>query len=146
MAVNNRLEEKYKKASDALATLKTALDDMSKVDSIAQKSGEYPENIYKTFRDSLIQRFEYTFDTTWKYLCAFLEAEGRILEIKTPKAVFREAFKAHYLDENGVREAIAMVDNRNLTTHGYNETLIEDISKHIESYYSLMEELLKKTN
>lgn len=36
-----RLERKYKKAADALATLRTAIDDMKNVDRIAQDANEY---------------------------------------------------------------------------------------------------------
>ena len=38
-----------------------------------------------------------------------------------------------------------MVDDRNLTTHGYDEKLIEEICKQIPEYYRLMELVLQKT-
>ncbi len=93
----------------------------------------------------MVQRFEYTFDLTWKYFGMYLETEGRKLEIKTPKAVFREALKTKHLSEDEVRLAIQMVDHRNLTTHGYDEELIETISEQIPKYYKLMENILLKT-
>jgi nucleotidyltransferase substrate binding protein (TIGR01987 family) len=137
-----RYKRKYDKALDALMTLRAALDDMSQVDRIAQAAHEHRERLHKTFRDSLVQRFEYTFDITWKCLAEYLEAMGRILEIKTPKAVFREAFKARYLTEDQARLAIQMVDERNLTTHGYNEELIERICANIPAYYGLLKSVL----
>jgi nucleotidyltransferase substrate binding protein (TIGR01987 family) len=141
----NTLQTKYKKSLDAIATLKTAIDDMQNVDTIAKKAEEYPEKIYKTFRDSMIQRFEYTFDLTWKYLAAYLENEGRKLEIKTPKSIFRESLKTKHLDDVQVRLAIQMVDHRNLSTHGYDEELIESICKQIPKYYELMKTVLERT-
>ena len=139
------LQKKYKKASDALLTLKTALDDMKNVDRIAKSANEYKDKIYKTFRDSLVQRFEYTFDLTWKYLGEYLEAEGRKVEIKTPKAIFRETLKTKHLSEVEVRLAIQMVDHRNLTNHGYDEELVESISEQILKYYQLLEGILQRT-
>jgi nucleotidyltransferase substrate binding protein (TIGR01987 family) len=138
------LQKKYLKATNALATLKIALDDMKNVNTIAKNANEYPEKIYKTFRDSLIQRFEYTFDLTWKFLGAYLEADGNILEIKTPKAIFRETLKTKHLTDDQVRLAMEMVDHRNLTTHGYDEQIVEIISAHIPQYYQLMESILQK--
>ena len=81
--------------------------------------------MFKELPDSLVQRFEYLFDLTWKYLGEYLAVHGWVLEIKTPKAVFCEAFKAKYLSEDAVRLALEMVDNRHLTTYGYDEQLIE---------------------
>jgi len=39
-----------------------------------------------------------------------------------------------------------MVDHRNLTTHGYDETLIEKIAKNIPSYYDLLEKIVKQAH
>jgi nucleotidyltransferase substrate binding protein (TIGR01987 family) len=140
-----KLQSRYKKASDALLTLEQAIVNMGKVETIAKLSNEYPENIYKTFRDSLIQRFEYTFDVTWKYISEYLDFEGKKTEIKTPKNIFRECLKANLLSDEEVRLALQMVDHRNLTTHGYDEPLIESIVKQIPEYYQLLEKLLQKT-
>jgi nucleotidyltransferase substrate binding protein (TIGR01987 family) len=142
--IENALKIKHKKALDAILTLKTALDGMENVDKIAKSSGESSEENRKTFRDSLVQRFEYTFDLTWKCLNLYLETEGRKLEIKSPKSVFRESLKFKLLSADEVRLAIEMVDNRNLTTHGYDEELIERISKQIHKYYQLMNLVLNK--
>jgi nucleotidyltransferase substrate binding protein (TIGR01987 family) len=52
----------------------------------------------KIVRDATIQRFEYTFETTWKLLKAFLfEVEG--IDANSPKSCFREALKAGVMDE-----------------------------------------------
>lgn len=143
--LKERLIKKYKKAFDAVQSLNLAINDMNKVELIAKKSNEYPENIYKTFRDSLIQRFEYSFDQTWKYLNDYLESQGRKIEIQTPKTIFRESFKAGIFSEESTRQAIEMTDHRNLTTHGYNEELVEAISQQIPQYYNLMNNILNKT-
>lgn len=143
--IKERLANKYKKATDALKTLKESYTDLQNIDSFARCTDKDPQKIYRTYRDSMIQRFEYTFDTTWKYLGEYLQSEGRTLEPKTPKAIFRESLKAGLVSEAGARSALAMVDHRNLTTHGYDEELIEEISKHIPEYIKLLEAVLKQT-
>jgi nucleotidyltransferase substrate binding protein (TIGR01987 family) len=135
------LIKKYQKLIAALATLKAAIDDMKNVEIIARAINEYPEKIHKTYRDSLIQRFEYTFDLSWKYVAEYLEVGGKKIDPKVPKMVFRECFKANIINEEQTRLAMNMVDHRNLTTHGYDEPLIEEISQSIPNYYNFMEQL-----
>ena len=72
--MNERLLKKYNIAFDAIQSLQLAIDCMDKVDSIAILRKEYPEIIYKTFRDSLIYRFKYS--------------------------LFREGFKANIIKES----------------------------------------------
>ncbi len=139
-----RLQKKYKKAIDALATLQEVAIDLKKTQTLAQCAHENPERLRKIFRDSLIQRFEYTFDATWKYLADYLQLEGRIVEIKTPKTVFRESLKAKILSESETVLAIEMVNHRNETTHGYDEPAIEEISKNIPAYTDLLASILNR--
>jgi nucleotidyltransferase substrate binding protein (TIGR01987 family) len=144
--ISERLQNKYKKSYDALETLKEAIENIKSVDKIAELIKEYPEKIYKIYRDSLIQRFEYSFDQTWKLLCTYLESEGYKMNIQTPKSTFRECLKTNLLTEEEVRLAITMVDHRNLTTHDYDESLMEKITANIPRYYNLLEKIVQKIN
>ena len=146
MPINTQqLQTKYEKALDALATLKEASLDIGAAKELAQCAHKDPAKVYKTYRDSLVQRFEYTFDTTWKYMGEYLQFEGRTLAIRTPKEIFRESLKAKILSEPEVRRAIQMVDHRNLTTHGYDEQLIEEIVKSIPDSINLLDDILQRT-
>lgn len=145
VSTKERLINKYEKASDALESLKESYVDLEQVDSLTQCTHKDRNKTYRTYRDSMIQRFEYTFDTTWKYIGEYLESQGRIIEVKTPKAIFRECLKAKVITESETRLALAMVDHRNLTTHGYDEELVEKISKHIPDYIALLQNLLNRT-
>jgi nucleotidyltransferase substrate binding protein (TIGR01987 family) len=142
---SEKLRTKYKKAADALITLKELHEDMADAKQIARCANQDPQKIYKIYRDSFIQRFEYTFDTTWKYIGDYLQAQGRTFEIKTPKEIFRQSLVANLLSETDTRLALQMVDHRNLTTHGYDEELIEKICTYIPRYIELLEQLLKRT-
>ncbi len=137
--------KKYTKASDSLAALKETLAYIQEIPHIAQCTKQDPENVYKIYRDSLIYRFGYTFDTTLKYLSEYLQTEDYTLVIITPKAIFRESLKAKILSEDEVRLAIEMTDQHNLTTHDYDKELIEEISKKIPAYATLLETILQRT-
>jgi nucleotidyltransferase substrate binding protein (TIGR01987 family) len=73
-------------------------------------------------RDAAIQRFEFTIELVWKTLQLYLEYEG--LESSGPRAVLKRAFVMRLipdLDEADVW--LRMLDDRNLTSHAYDETL-----------------------
>lgn len=88
-------------------------------------------------RDAAIQRFEYSFETTWKAAQRTLrEADG--LDHGSPTAVVRACHGLGLLDEPDSRLALRMVQDRNLTVHTYNEPLAEVIFGRLPDYSSLL--------
>jgi len=105
------------------------------------KTIEYREKEeYTFFRDSTIQRFEFTLEIAWKSIKAFLlEYDG--LECRSPKACMREFLSAGYIDHVAVGELLSMIDDRNLATHTYHEALADEIFSHIEEYLVILQTL-----
>ncbi|MCQ6275926.1 nucleotidyltransferase substrate binding protein [Bacillus sp. V3B] len=83
--------------------------------------------------DGVIQRFEFTFELSWKLMKMFLEYTG-ITEIKSPRATIREAF-TYGLIEDGEQWIDMMVD-RNKTSHLYDEEEAKLIYEKVKSQYS----------
>jgi nucleotidyltransferase substrate binding protein (TIGR01987 family) len=83
--------------------------------------------------DGVIQRFEFTFELSWKLMKMFLEYTG-ITEIKSPRTTIREAF-SYGLIEDGEQWIDMMVD-RNKTSHLYDEEEAKLIYEKIKSNYS----------
>lgn len=83
--------------------------------------------------DGVIQRFEFTFELSWKLMKMFLEYTG-ITEIKSPRATIREAF-AYGLIEDGEQWIDMMVD-RNKTSDLYDEEEAKLIYKKVKSNYN----------
>ena len=73
-------------------------------------------------RDSVIQRFEYTFELSWKLLLKILEAD-RPLDDGSVKGILRESGKLGYI--NSVETWFEFQRARNLTSHTYNEEVAE---------------------
>ena len=95
-------------------------------------------------RDGLIKRFEFTFELAWKTLKAIFEDEG-LTGLNSPKTVLREAFSAGLITKDELW--LAMLNDRNTTTHIYNEQLaIEICSKIIKEYVCEFNELKEKIN
>lgn len=87
-----------------------------------------------TLKDGVIQRFEFTYELCWKTLKYFLEKEG-IQEAKSPKSTFREAFSYGLIEDGELW--ITMLNDRNLTSHVYDEEVaIKIYNKIIKFYFS----------
>lgn len=85
--------------------------------------------------DGTIQRFEFTIELYWKVLKRLLEAEG--IQAATPREALRRAFQAGWIDDE---EAwLEMLQNRNLTSHTYNEALAGQVYDAIRRDFAVLE-------
>jgi nucleotidyltransferase substrate binding protein (TIGR01987 family) len=92
-------------------------------------------------RDAAIQRFEYSFETTWKAAQRHLrDTEG--LDPGSPASVVRATHSVGLLDETAARLGLEMVRDRNLTVHTYNERLADEIYSRLQSYLAMMDSWL----
>jgi nucleotidyltransferase substrate binding protein (TIGR01987 family) len=95
------------------------------------------ENVSAVERDAAIQRFEYTFEATWKAAQRYLLIQEGV-DTGSPKAVIRACWQCGILDEEMARQAMNMADDRNLTVHTYNEDLANVIYSHLSAYAGLL--------
>lgn len=95
-------------------------------------------------RDATIQRFEYCFELCWKTLSIYLrEIHG--INCRSPKSCFREGLTVDIYDAQTTEIFLQMVDDRNTTTHIYEESLADEIFQNIKNrYYKNMENLLER--
>ncbi|MDQ0253418.1 nucleotidyltransferase substrate binding protein (TIGR01987 family) [Evansella vedderi] len=88
-------------------------------------------------KDATIQRFEFTFEASWKAAKQYLyDVEG--IDIGSPKGVIRSCREVHLLNEEEVILGLNMVNDRNLTVHTYNEEVAVKIHANLKSYYNLL--------
>jgi nucleotidyltransferase substrate binding protein (TIGR01987 family) len=118
-----------------LADFQNALERLQEAHNktIAYKNDEN----FTFFRDSTIQRFEFTLEITWKSIKTFLlEHDG--IECRSPKTCMRDFFSTGYVKQSEVSELLAMIDDRNLATHTYHESLADDIFSRIAHYIEIL--------
>lgn len=85
------------------------------------------------YRDGLIQRFEFTFELAWKSLKEYMEDQGMVLTIVSPRSVLKEAYAAGIIDNPDIwNEA---VDSRNLMSHIYDEETAISIADRVSSEF-----------
>ncbi|WP_456451827.1 HI0074 family nucleotidyltransferase substrate-binding subunit [Hydrogenimonas sp.] len=127
MALTKRLED-----------FANALERLEEAYKLAKK--REGEKLYPFLRDSTIQRFEFTLEIGWKTIKSYLlEKEG--VECRSPKGCIREFLSAGYLDPPKTQRLLEMVDDRNLATHTYHETVAEEIFGRIGGYIDLLKRL-----
>jgi len=94
---------------------------------------------YEIFRDSTIQRFEFTTEIMWKTLKEFLK-ERKGIVCKSPKSCIREFFSVGYLNEEETYQLLKAVDDRNRAFH---QEVAEEIFSHVGDYINLYQKVLK---
>lgn len=88
-------------------------------------------------RDSAIQRFEFTVELAWKCTQKFLR-DQKIL-CRSPKECLKEAFKFGLIKDD--EKWLQIIEDRNLTTHTYDEKVAEDVYDRLSTYLDLFQEL-----
>lgn len=108
---------------------------LKKLDEVCAK----PLDEEKIMIDATIQRFEFTYELFWKILKVLLENEG--VEATTPKNVLQEAYKANWIEDEKLW--LAMLDDRNITSHVYKEEKAFEIYEHIKNYNKEMQRVYR---
>ena len=84
----------------------------------------------KINRDASIQRFEFTFELSWKIFQEYIRDQG--YDCNSPKNCIREGAKIGIIDNP--RDWFGFLDARNLVVHTYNEELADKIYKGIKKF------------
>lgn len=115
-----RWGQRFRNYQKALQQLKEAVDLMDARDlSNLEKQG-------------MIQAFEYTHELAWKMLQDFLKSRGNT-EIYGSKDATREAFQVGLVEDGEIW--MKMIQNRNLTSHLYDEKTAEETIHLIRDLY-----------
>ena len=91
-------------------------------------------------KEGIIQRFEYTLELAWKTLKDKMQFDGLLIDQISPKMVIKKAYHYQYIDE--IDLWLAMINDRNILSHTYNEKVVEQIIPVIkEQYIPLLDRL-----
>jgi len=131
---------------DALGTLEEGIELFYKYESLFDKNPT-DENgqLFRSMRDSLIQRFEYCTDLFWKVVKLYLEDVEKLdVPVNAPRTIVREAVKARILSDIEGDECMDMVDARNKTSHTYHEVMADEIAHVTPGYYEFMQKIIER--
>jgi len=130
------LRWRHKLLHDTIDTLHESLEII--------KNPKY-EPIYRTCRDSVIQRFEYSVDSLWKFLKAYLqEAKGVSFKVISPREFFRVASENKLISPEEFDVMLECVAARNLTSHTYKEEEAERLVKRVPACCDTMQTIIDR--
>ena len=122
------MTERMKKAGDALARLHEV--------AIRDELSDWE-------RDGFIQRFEFCFEILWKCAKDYLrDVEG--LDAASPKKVIRMSREVGLLTDEETEQALEMANDRNQTSHMYDEQMAIELVERIKGYDALMQRWYRK--
>lgn len=88
-------------------------------------------NPSETERAGLIQFFELAFELAWKTLKDYLDLEG--FQTKSPRETLKQAYQSNLIKDG--HDWIIALDDRNLTTHTYDEATAQKVADLIRTKY-----------
>jgi len=120
------VKKQTKKFQDSLIKLKEVLSRNLKDDDI--------------ILDAAIQRFEFTFENSWKTIKLWLKQKG--IDALSPKDCIKEAFKMGLITDEAAY--LSLLECRNLTSHTYNLKTAMEVYETIKANTNVFEDLLVK--
>lgn len=124
----------------------TKLDNFTQaVERLREGIASYQNSSERIVRDGVIQRFEFTCELAWKTTREYL-IDQYFTELNSPKAVMRQAFESGLIRDD--QPWISLLNDRNLTSHMYDDDTAQAIYDKIEKVYlplfsALLQELKK---
>lgn len=113
------LKENYGRLQDAYAQFGITVHDFEVIlKNPIKPTAHLKEDVVIIYRESLIQRFEYCYDLTWKFLKAYLKAKHGI-DIASPRKVFQECYRLKLISQQDEATFLSIAEARNNTTHVY---------------------------
>lgn len=90
------------------------------------------------YLDLAVKRFEFTYEMSWKAIRRCLDYLG--IEARSPRACFKEAYSLGLISNEALW--LEMIEQRNLTSHVYNQEEVRGILSRLQEYRTHFEELL----
>lgn len=121
--MNERIKQKIVNLGRSLNRLQEALSESCEENKLAI--------------DATIQRFKFCYELFWKTLKVKLEQEGIIAN--TPKEILQAAFRVQWIKNETLW--LEMMQDRNTTSHVYNEKIAFEIYQRIKNYFTEMKKI-----
>lgn len=95
------------------------------------------------FNDSVIQRFEFCVDLFWKCLKDYIAIHHKLM-VASPRTTMQESFNQNIITQDELGLFAEMVDDRNNSSHRYDQTMASDIVNRVNKYYDFMVKIVQK--
>ncbi|MCM2357627.1 MAG: HI0074 family nucleotidyltransferase substrate-binding subunit [Geobacteraceae bacterium] len=128
---------KKQRCEDGIYNFRNAL--YKYADVVDRKEEFYREGFSDIYLDLVVKRFEFTYEMAWKAVKRYLDYVG--IECTSPRSCFKEAFAQKIIGEDAIW--LEMIEQRNLTSHVYDESEVAEILGRIVNYKNAFAGLLE---
>ena len=104
---------------------------MDEAIEIVSRKTDWAESIDDLLQEGLIQRFEYTHELAWKVMKDYAEYQG-YTDVRGSRDAFRKALEMGLIQDRRWMESI---EDRNLTSHNYDDETAHEINRRIVLLY-----------
>ena len=94
--------------------------------------------------DGTIQRFEFTFELSWKLIHAVATYQGKEEEARNPRNAIRYGAYAGFIDD--AETWFIFLNARNSTVHLYDKTASREVYNQIKNFPDLAKKLLSEVS
>ena len=123
------------RAEDSFYNFSNALNRF--IDVIDKEAILKEEGFYDIYLDLVVKRFEFTYEMSWKSIKRYLDFAG--IDAKTPRSCFKEAYSIGLIKNEKIW--LDMINQRNLSSHIYDEWEVSDILYKLDDYKKAFLEL-----
>jgi len=121
---------------DALYNYRNALQRFNEM--VDRREEFHQHGFGDVYLDLAVKRFEFTFEMSWKAIKRYLAYVG--IEALSPRACFKEAYAQKLIKSEDIW--LDMIEQRNLTSHVYNQAEAAGILKKLSDYQAAFADLL----
>ena len=132
--------DKKLRFEDGLHNFQKALERFSEV--VDRREEFYREGFGDIYLDLVVKRFEFTYEMSWKAIKRYLDFLG--MSCLNPRNCFQEAFAQKLIGDEQVW--LDMIEQRNLSSHIYDENEIKGILLKIADYKTVFARLFAALN
>ncbi len=119
-----------------MRNLKFKFDNLKKAHTRLKEACQVYDGKDDMIRDSVIQRFEFTYELTHRTLQEYMRYEGVALANSFPRTIFKTAYANNLIDQEQLW--LKLIEDRNATSHIYSEKLAKPIADRICNDYVLI--------
>ena len=128
------VQDKYIRWVQRFSNYRKALAKLTQAVNIITGRVAGRDEVDELLKEGLILRFEYTHELVWKVMKDYAEYQG-YTEVRGSRDAFRQALQMGIIDDVAWMESI---EDRNLTSHNYDEEVADDVYQAIvHKYYPL---------
>lgn len=98
------------------------------------------------YNDSVVKRFEFTYEAFWKFIRTYLGQKIMIdiSQVSNARVTFRAAQTEGLITEHELDVCLKMIEDRNQTAHAYDVDFAEGLVGRTADYADLMKAVLER--